>query len=117
MKKIYFAIIALLSCITVSAQQEFAKHLADARTAYAAGKLDDTRFAMQQMLQELDIITGKEVLKLLPTKMMNDNMRSERDEVSGTSGFVGVLIHREYGIDAKKLPADSLYNKTTTLEV
>jgi hypothetical protein len=117
MKKTYLIIIALFSFIAASAQQEFNKHLADARTAYAAGKLDDTRFAMQQMLQELDIITGKEVLKLLPTKMMNDNMRGERDNVSGTSGFVGVLIHREYGIDAKKVPADSLYNKTTSLEI
>jgi hypothetical protein len=117
MKKTYFIILSLFSFIAASAQQEFAKHLADARTAYSAGKLDDSRFAMQQMLQELDIITGKEVLKLLPAKMMNDNMRSERDNVSGTSGFVGVLIHREYGIDAKKVPADSLYNKTITLEV
>src|SRR5215213_1739457 len=101
MKKIYFAIIALLSCITVSAQQEFAKHLADARTAYASGKLDDSRFAMQQMMQELDIITGKEVLKLLPTKMMNDNTVTQADNVSGASGFFGVLIHREYGVAAK----------------
>ena len=117
MKKISFAIIALLSCITVSAQQEFAKHLAEARTAYAAGKLDDSRFAMQQMMQELDIITGKEVLKLLPTKMMNDNVRPEADNVSGASGFFGVLIHREYGIPAKGVHADSLEAKTVSLEI
>jgi hypothetical protein len=117
MKKIYFVIIALLSITAGSAQQEFAKHLADARSAYAAGKLDDSRFAMQQMLQELDIITGKEVLKLLPTKMMNDNMRNERDEVSGTSGFVGVLIHREYGMPAKNISADSINSKTISLEI
>lgn len=117
MKKIYFVIITLLSVTAVSAQQEFAKHLADARSAYASGKLDDSRFAMQQMLQELDIISGKEVLKLLPQKMMDDNMRSERDEVSGTSGFVGVLIHREYGVPAKNVYADSLRTKTVTLEI
>ncbi len=117
MKKIYFALIALLIVASVSAQQDFAKHLSEARTAYASGKLDESRFAMQQALQELDIITGKEVLKLLPTKMLNDNMRAERDEVTGTSGFLGVLIHREYGADAKKISADSLYNKTISLEV
>jgi len=118
MKKIYFVIITLLSVTAVSAQQEFNKHLSDARTAYAAGKLDDSRFAMQQMLQELDLITGKEVLKLLPKQMMNDNMRNDRDDVSGTSGFVGVLIHREYGVPLPKNSyADSLRNKTTTLEI
>ena len=117
MKKISFAIIALLSFITVSAQQEFAKHLSEARTAYAAGKLDDSRFAMQQMLQELDIITGKEVLKLLPAKMMNDNVRPGSDNVSGASGFFGVMIHREYGVPVKGIPADSLESKTVSLEI
>jgi hypothetical protein len=118
MKKIYFALIALFIVMGASAQQqEFAKHLAEAKTAYAAGKLDDSRFAMQQALQELDIITGKEVLKLLPTKMGNENARIERDNVTGASGYFGVLIHREYGIDVKKIPADSIYSKTVSLEI
>jgi hypothetical protein len=117
MKKIYFVLIALLSVMTAAAQQEFAKHLTEARTAYASGKLDDSRFAMQQALQELDILTGKEVLKLLPAKMINENARMERDNVSGASGFLGVLIHREYGVDVKKLPADSFYSKTVSLEI
>ena len=118
MKKISFAIIALLSFITASAQQqEFAKHLAEARTAYAAGKLDDSRFAMQQMMQELDIITGKEVLKLLPTKMMNDNALTASDNVTGASGFFGVLIHREYGVAAKDNAADSLMSRNISLEI
>ncbi|HEY0679589.1 MAG TPA: hypothetical protein VGD17_14995 [Chitinophagaceae bacterium] len=117
MKKIYFILIASFTFITVSAQQDFAKHLGEARTAYAAGKLDDSRFAMQQALQELDILIGKEVIKVLPTKMLDENARIERDNVTGASGFFGVLIHREYGIDVKKLPADSIYSKTVSLEI
>ena len=116
MKKIFFVLIAVTAAATVFAQQDFAKHLSEARTAYAAGKLDDSRFAMQQLLQELDIITGKEVLKLLPAKMGNENVRTNLDNVSGTSGFVGVLIHREYGAPLKNSAADSL-TKTVSLEI
>jgi hypothetical protein len=116
MKKIFFVLITLTTAATVFAQQDFAKHLSEARTAYTAGKLDDSRFAMQQMLQELDIITGREVLKLLPAKMMNENTRANMDNVTGTSGFVGVLIHREYGAPLKNNAADSLV-KTVELQI
>ena len=107
MIKIYFVLIAL--CIFGSvAAQDFAKHLTVARTSYKSGKLEDARFAMQQMLQQLDSLTGEQVLKLLPTKMIDKDVRTGRDDVSGASGFVGVLIHREYGADVKKSPYDSL---------
>lgn len=103
MKKIFLLFFPVCIASTLQAQQDFSKHLAEARTAYAGGKLDDARFAMQQMMQELDIITGKEVLKLLPTKMLDQNMRADKDNVSGASGWVGVLIHREFGMETKKL--------------
>lgn len=77
--------------------QDFAKHLTEARTAYTGGKLEDARFAMQQMMYELDIITGKEVLALLPQKLDTLAANTAKDEVSGASGFTGVIIHREYG--------------------
>jgi hypothetical protein len=96
MKKIIFVILIFITYNKVSAQ-DFAKRLTEAKTAYAAGKLDDSRFAMEQMLQELDIITGKEALKLLPTKMGDKAANTKNDNVSGSSGFVGVVIHREYG--------------------
>lgn len=96
MKKIIFVILIFVAYNEAPAQ-EFAKRLTEAKTAYAAGKLDDSRFAMEQMLQELDIITGKEVLKLLPAKMGEKAANTKNDNVSGSSGFVGVVIHREYG--------------------
>jgi hypothetical protein len=52
---------------------------------------------MQQMMQELDIITGKEVLKLLPEKMDTKAANTAKDNVSGASGWAGVVVHREYG--------------------
>lgn len=109
MKKIFCL---LLICLAAEgmAQQDFEKRLAEAKTAYAANKLDDARFAMQQMMQELDILTGKEVLKLLPEKMDTLSALKDKDNVSGASGWVGVVVHREYGVRA----ADG---SQTTLEI
>lgn len=93
----------MLTCsLGVFAQQDFEKRLTEAKSAFAANKLDDARFAMQQMMQELDIITGKEVLKLLPPKMDTKDANKSRDNVSGASGWAGVVVHREFG-----LPADT----------
>lgn len=117
MQKIFTTIIMLCITLAATAQHDFSKRLSEARTAYAAGKLDDARFAMQQMIQELDIITGKEVLKLLPVKMLDQNVKAAADNVSGASGFVGVLIHREYGTAAKKGAADSLRNSAVQLDI
>ena len=110
MKKIAFLLIILAVYIQTNAQ-DFAKRLTEAKTAYAAGKLDDSRFAMEQMLQELDIVTGKEVLKILPAKMGNKDVNPKADNVSGSSGFVGVIIHREYGmVDSTRAELEIISN-------
>jgi len=96
MKKIVILLI-VVAVYNYANAQDFAKRLTEAKTAYAAGKLDDSRFAMEQMLQELDIITGKEVLKVLPAKMGDKAANTKNDNVTGSSGFFGVIIHREYG--------------------
>lgn len=99
MKRIIIIATLMFSCGILQAQ-DFATHLTAARTAYTGGKLEDARFAMQQMMQELDILTGKEVLALLPAKLDTMNARSKEDHVSGTSGYAGVVVHREYGASA-----------------
>lgn len=105
MKKILFFAFTAFIALGVQAQ-EFNKQLASARTAYSSGKLDDSRFAMQQMLQELDILTGKEILKILPQKMNEQAAVSAEDNVSGASNFLGITIHREYGTDDKAVQLD-----------
>lgn len=110
MKKIIFALFMTALGGRLCAQ-EFTKQLTEAKTAYAAGKLDDARFAMQQMLQEIDIITGKEILKILPQKMEDKVMNSKEDKVSGSSGFFGVVIHREYGtVDSSNINLEIVSN-------
>jgi hypothetical protein len=99
MKKLIFLSIIFFSVLFVAAQGDFKKELANARTAYTAGKLDDSRTAMQQMLYELDMIMGKEVLKLLPLKMQDKAAVTRLDNVASASGFIGVIIHREWGAE------------------
>ena len=109
MKKLTILTAVFFSALIVKAQ-DFNKQLADARTAYAAGKLDDSRFAMQQMLQDLDMITGKEILKVLPAKMQDQNVNTANDNVTGASGFVGVIIHRDYGAQDKNVSLEVISN-------
>jgi hypothetical protein len=109
MKNICALLFTGFLAITLHAQ-EFNKQLTAARTAYAAGKLDDSRFAMQQMLQELDMIMGKEVLKLLPAKMQDQNVNSKNDNVTVATGFIGTVVHRDYGTENKMINLDVITN-------
>ncbi|RPD51308.1 hypothetical protein [Paracnuella aquatica] len=96
MKSLYCFLILLAAAASGNAQ-EFTKQMTTARTAYSSGKLEEARFAMQQMMQELDIISGKELIGLLPAKLDTMSANTSADAVSGTSGFAGVVVHREYG--------------------
>lgn len=95
--------------------EEFKKYTGEARTAYDANKLDDSRFAMQQMLAELDMIIGKEVLKALPATIQNQPVVTKLDNVSGASGFLGVVIHREYGKEPS--PTSTEEDKNINIEI
>ena len=96
MKSLYCFLLLLAAAASGNAQ-EFTKQMTTARTAYSSGKLEEARFAMQQMMQELDIISGKELIGLLPAKLDTMSANTSADNVSGTSGFAGVVVHREYG--------------------
>jgi hypothetical protein len=109
MKKIlFFASIYFLA--SQAEAQEFNKQMAAAKTAYNSGKLDDSRFAMQQMLQELDFVAGKEILKMLPVKMLDQLQNATNDNVSSTSGFLGTVIHRDFGGEDKKVTVEIISN-------
>jgi hypothetical protein len=95
MKKI-FTIAFIFSFLTLSAQ-DFAKNLATAKSSYAAGDLENSRFAMQQMMTEVDLAIGREVLKLLPAKLEAMAANTKTDNVTANTGITGVLIHRDYG--------------------
>lgn len=109
MKKLFVSALLFMAVGTASAQ-EFAKQASTARSSYTAGKLDDSRFAMQQMLQELDLMTGKEIVKILPPKMEDKTAAIAKDDISGASGWAGVVIHREYGTGDKNVDLEIITN-------
>ena len=95
-------ILYFFALVTISGAQDFDKNLATARTAYGAGKLEDARFAMEQMLRDLDIAIGKEIMKMLPTRLGTLNYNTKDDNVTGGSGsIIGLFVHRAYGVDPK----------------
>jgi hypothetical protein len=100
MKKLLIYTCASLLLFSAHAQ-EFAKDIATAKTSYAAGKLEDAHFALQQALSELDMIIGKEVLKLLPASMDTAAANPKEDKVSSNVGFAGATVHRSYGKTGK----------------
>lgn len=77
--------------------QDFSTDMATAKTSYAAGKLEDAHFALMQAMQEIDLVVGKEILKLLPAKMDTMSANTAKDEVMTNVGFIGTTIHRTYG--------------------
>ena len=101
MKKVLI-VIGMMSFSGTMLAQDFSKDMATAKSSYNAGKLEETHFALLQAMQEVDIIIGKEVLKLLPPKMDTLSVNTKNDQVSANAGFIGCTIHRSYGKMAKK---------------
>lgn len=89
--------------------QEFDKNISTARSSYASGNLQDSRFAMEQMLRDLDMAIGKEVLKLLPAKVGALAVNEKEDNVTG-SGGVGLYVNRHYGADPKRASIEIINN-------
>ena len=109
MKKLLsFIIISVFSASALA--QDFNKNIATAKTSYAAGNLEDARFAMQQMLNDLDMAIGREVLKMLPSKMGSASSNAANDNVTANTGLMGVAIHRDYGSGEKMYSLDLMSN-------
>lgn len=78
--------------------QDFDKNVATAKSSYSSGDLENTRFALEQALHELDIVIGKEILKQLPTKLGAQAYNEKDDNVTGGSGMAsGLFVHRSFG--------------------
>lgn len=98
--KNFIILIIILGCFTVSAQ-DFAKNMVTAKSAYSSGDLENARFAMQQMMTEIDMAIGQEILKLLPAKLETMAANTKADNVTANTGITGVMIHRDYGTGEK----------------
>lgn len=101
MKKIYIIVLALIATTNLSAQ-DFDKNIASARSNYSSGNLHDSRFAMEQILRDLDVAIGKEILKLLPAKIGTLNANVAEDNLTGTGAYVGLYVSRNYAASGKQ---------------
>jgi hypothetical protein len=108
MKKFTIVLIAILATTNLIAQ-EFDKNLASARTAYTSGNLQDARFAMEQMLRDLDMAIGREILKMLPAKLGALAANEKEDNLSG-AGAMGLYVDRSYGAAPKNARIEIINN-------
>ena len=102
MKKLSIFTIMICAVLGASAQ-DFKTDIANARTNYTGGNLSDAHFNLQQAMQELDLIVGKEVLKILPPKIDTLNANTAQDNVMANSGYLGTTVYRTYGNAMVKL--------------
>lgn len=106
----------ILTLLFITAQlnfafaQDFSKNLTTARSSYSSGSLEDARFAMQQMLNDIDVLVGKEMLKILPAKFDALAVNAKNDNVTANTGVAGVMIHRDYGTEPKNATLDVMGN-------
>jgi hypothetical protein len=109
MKNIYLLLLSFAFSGSVFSQ-DFSKNLTAARSSYSSSNLTDARFAMEQMLRDLDVAIGKEVLKLLPEKMDALPANIKEDNVTGSGNAAGLFVHRTYGTAQKKANIDIVNN-------
>src|ERR1041384_5598289 len=97
-----FICIALVLAAFGATAQDFDKNLATAKSSYGSGDLDNARFAMEQMLRDLDMAIAKEILKMLPAQIGSMKANDKEDNLTGGAGYVGGLfVHRTYGMTPK----------------
>lgn len=96
MKKYFLLLITILFIGTTANAQDFAQNMASAKASYTSGKLADAHFSLEQAIQELDMIVGKEILNILPKDINGQVANEKEDQVTANIGFVGATIHRQY---------------------
>jgi len=94
----------LFLCFTatvLSAQEELNTQLAEAKSQYTSGNLEETRFALQQSLNELYILMGQKILDEMPDQLGELPALEDEDAYNGYNlGFTGVYIDRTYQNEA-----------------
>lgn len=107
--KYILSLVFLALAVSLNAQ-DFSKNLSTAKSSYSSGNLEDARFAMQQMLNDIDIIVGREMIKILPAKMDALAANTKNDNVTANTGLAGVMVHRDYGADPKTANLEIMSN-------
>lgn len=111
MKKILFPLFLLTALVSLGqTETDFKKEITTAKKSYSANKLEETHFALQQALSEIDITIGKEILKMLPAKMGDATINTKEDHVTSNLGMVGATVSRSYGTPNEKVKFELISN-------
>lgn len=94
-KKLWISFCLMAGILCNVYTQEVSKQLNEAHAAYGSGKLQDARFALQQALNEIDMVIGAEILKMLPAEMAGMPKNTQEDNVT-TVGIMGLFVTRYY---------------------
>ncbi len=110
MKKIIIiALIALQLAGIQGFTQNVTEKINEAKASYSAGDLENTRFALEQALQEINQIIAKEILDMLPVELGGmKSLAAEDSFAGGASGYAGVSVHRSYKSDKSSISLDIL---------
>jgi len=95
---LYIVISIFLVCSGFTAgAQDVNLRLKEANQAYAGGRLQDSRMALQQALAEVDQVLGREILAMLPQNMETLAFDPAEDQVmANAAGITGLHINRAY---------------------
>ncbi len=82
--------------------QDVPGHLNQAVSAYGISDLQGTRTALQEALNEINQVIGKEILDLLPATLAGMEKVAVQDNVTGANlGFAGLFVSRVYSATDK----------------
>lgn len=98
MKTIITTILSLVLLFAVRAgAQGVEESLNNARSSYAAGDLENARFALQEALRGVNQAIGQDILDMLPTTLGGMDYLPSSDDVTGMNiGFAGLFVNRDY---------------------
>jgi len=93
-----FTLLAIVVLMATNMQaQEAEAYLDNASSEYTSGNLENARFNLQQMLQEINHAIGRDILALLPDNLAGMEKLEEQDNVTGmNSSFAGLFVNRRY---------------------
>ncbi len=96
MKNIQYSLIVIcLLVFNTIYGQEVDQYLEKAKSSYASGDLHETRYALQETLNQIDMAIGADILKILPEAMGKYSFMEIEDNIT-SAGYAGLFVNRSY---------------------
>ncbi len=97
MKNIFTLLVIFIIMAVGAKAQDSEAYLDNASSEYKSGNLENARFNLQQMLQEINVAIGRDILALLPEELADMQKVEDADNASGiNTGYAGIFVNRSY---------------------